>query len=397
MMKCPNCGNEIEENKNFCTNCGTKLELNKKINLSLKKIIIIIAVVLVILFIISIVVYMSNNSKPVVGNKKVSQNTVSNNSINTNSSNNTSNISYKNIDNTEIPIPNGFYYVGGTVNTGIVISDNKNDLNAGTDTDLLGNQFVWIPCTIEQFVRKDWGKQTKMNGSIYQGFASIYDDEDTEEFKNLKESISKYQGFYIGRYETSCKVNENNIVNTSLKAESKKSIYPKTTSPNFKQGTSVKNYQTGALWTSIKYDDAVKYSKNMYNNSSSVYSHLPYGTEWDRIMQWLIDTNSKTYEQIVNDSTSWGTYHKNDLSYNSGTYTSEPNNTGENSNAISNNIYDLAGNLAEWTQEIMPYGRVSRGGNYMLTGDMAPACYRAFNGEETSSGDTGFRVALFIK
>lgn len=47
------------------------------------------------------------------------------------------------------PIPDNFYYVGGTLETGIVISDNKNDENKGTDyqstLSLKGNQFVWIP------------------------------------------------------------------------------------------------------------------------------------------------------------------------------------------------------------------------------------------------------------
>ena len=87
---------------------------------------------------------------------------------------------------------------------------------------------------------------------------------------------------------------------------------------------------------------------------------------------------------------------KNDLTYHSGSYTSTPNNTGENINAISNNIFDLAGNLNEWTQETLINTKVVRGGNYMLEGNGAPACYRSYIGISTS-GDTGFRVALFIK
>ena len=51
-----------------------------------------------------------------------------------------------------VKIPTGFYYVGGTKASGIVISDNKNDKNKYRNqkvvgTDLLGNQYVWIPCT----------------------------------------------------------------------------------------------------------------------------------------------------------------------------------------------------------------------------------------------------------
>ena len=47
------------------------------------------------------------------------------------------------------PIPDNFYYVGGTLETGVVISDNKDDENKGIDYQstllLKGNQFVWIP------------------------------------------------------------------------------------------------------------------------------------------------------------------------------------------------------------------------------------------------------------
>lgn len=49
----------------------------------------------------------------------------------------------------QVPIPKGFYYVGGTVEEGLVISDSSADENKGTDHEvaktLVGNQFVWIP------------------------------------------------------------------------------------------------------------------------------------------------------------------------------------------------------------------------------------------------------------
>ena len=49
----------------------------------------------------------------------------------------------------KIKIPNGFYYVGGDIETGVVISDNKNDEFKGTEHEkinkLKGNQFVWVP------------------------------------------------------------------------------------------------------------------------------------------------------------------------------------------------------------------------------------------------------------
>ncbi len=66
-----------------------------------------------------------------------------------------------------IPVPIGFYYVGGKINQGVVISDNEADrYEAGVDkttheyaTKLKGNQFVWIPCKIEDYKKIDWRKR----------------------------------------------------------------------------------------------------------------------------------------------------------------------------------------------------------------------------------------------
>lgn len=51
----------------------------------------------------------------------------------------------KNINAKAVSIPKGLYLVGGTVNTGLVISDNQNDENKGENYEnLQGNQYVWI-------------------------------------------------------------------------------------------------------------------------------------------------------------------------------------------------------------------------------------------------------------
>ena len=63
-----------------------------------------------------------------------------------------------------VAIPNEFYYVGGKINEGVVISDNEADkYEAGIDkttheyaTKLKGNQFVWIPCKLEEYKKINW-------------------------------------------------------------------------------------------------------------------------------------------------------------------------------------------------------------------------------------------------
>ena len=71
-----------------------------------------------------------------------------------------------------VPIPNGFYYVGGRINEGVVISDNAEDrYEEGVDkttheyaTKLKGNQFVWIPCKLEEYKKINWRKGKRKMG-----------------------------------------------------------------------------------------------------------------------------------------------------------------------------------------------------------------------------------------
>ena len=78
------------------------------------------------------------------------------------------------------PVPKGFWYVGGNLDTGIIISDNEADKFDGkTDkttweytTSLVGNQFVWIPCTESEYHKTDWGssyQNANWDTTTYQG------------------------------------------------------------------------------------------------------------------------------------------------------------------------------------------------------------------------------------
>ena len=66
-----------------------------------------------------------------------------------------------------IPVPKNFYYVGGNLDNGVIISDAPADAYDGTTdkttweytTSLVGNQFVWIPCTEDEYHKTDWGSQ----------------------------------------------------------------------------------------------------------------------------------------------------------------------------------------------------------------------------------------------
>ena len=63
-----------------------------------------------------------------------------------------------------VPIPGGFYFVGGTKSTGVVISDSSSDEGKGVDADLVGNQFVWVPVDQNQILTLDVKSEEDITG-----------------------------------------------------------------------------------------------------------------------------------------------------------------------------------------------------------------------------------------
>ena len=85
-----------------------------------------------------------------------------------------------------------------------------------------------------------------------------------------------------------------------------------------------------------------------------------WGIQWDETLKWLIDTGEKTYAKIASNSTSWGSCYDNSFTCYTNTskstatkvlhsYTIIPSGAYEGANA--NNVYDLAGNVLDLTQE----------------------------------------------
>ena len=130
-----------------------------------------------------------------------------------------------------------------------------------------------------------------------------------------------------------------------------------------------------------------------------------WGTQWDRTLEWLNDTGMD-WDKIASNSGSWGNYYDvtftyktseegNEQTKQSNTSTLVPTGSSEYNKA--NNIYDLAGNLYEWTQEA--YGTVSRvyrGGFYYDNGSDGPARYRYYNNPNNTLDNRGSRPTLYI-
>ena len=279
-----------------------------------------------------------------------------------------------------VKIPDGFYYVGGTKEEGIVISDNIEDMNEGTSYEvaktLQGNQFVWVPVENDtDFQRYAGYEDSKLQdiSSYTEPYANGYENEEVE-YNEMKKSVLKYNGFYVGRYEAS---------NNGGKAESKqgKQVWNK-----IAWGTSMSDIgTTGAVYKSQQmYSDKEKYG---------VTSNLIYGVQWDAIMQWIDpeykNEDGKLYEKnsFVANSTDKGNY--------SGSVAAL---TGSNENYVVKNIYDLAGNVCEWTAEANTTGnRVIRGGDYSVQASKSPVSSRGYDSANNAShANYGFRVALYL-
>ena len=94
------------------------------------------------------------------------------------------------------------------------------------------------------------------------------------------------------------------------------------------------------------------------------------------------------------DSTSWGVY--DDSTFVKEEAYKKLVETGEYKETKSNNIYDLAGNVREWsTETILGTSNVARGGYcYAASGVHSPASNRSSTTE--AFRNLGFRIALYL-
>ena len=321
----------------------------------------------------------------------------------------------------DVPIPDGFYYVGGEENTGLIISDSPDDANKGVDyhtTSFKGNQFVWVPvehpenyfidetATLNtnatgteeenQVTTNVYSNLTKRNGDQSEFTVGIPGVEETEEgdyvirepdvlsyydteeqyyktilnfdskkvmaesfvaeYKAMSDSIKKYKGFYIGRYELS----------GSVEAPTEKA---------------------GASLISQNWYDSYKACKNVVTGKENVKSTMIYGVQWDATMEWLKATKFQDDPSKVDtDSSSWGNYS-----------TGSKIDTGSNTTYEANGIFDLAGNCFEWTQEAFSaYYRMLRGGYYNDSGSNGPASDRGAHSPNDSNSYYSSRATLYM-
>ena len=335
---------------------------------------------------------------------------------------------------------NTFTKKEGTIDTGLVIQDAS------------GNEYVWVvvPRTTAVYATTGLGKTTftdadytsiendlKEYTKTYRGSTSFitdtwYADDKNEgwlsetEYKTLKNSMLKsvYEngGFYVGRYEAGIGTNRTSI---ESKVDGK---YPvPTTAPVSKADA--------YPYTWVTRTQAQNLASNV--NSGTKTSSLMFGVQWDLVLAFMHNKGNIEDSTLTSNSTTIGNYYNSTFDLNRGKYAQcgQLGNTWKNfdsaldSIVVSNettgkmkkteqnsyqngillttggteqskvmNIYDIAGNVYEWTLEKTPNTYepcVTRGGLFNDTGSYRPAAEHGGSSSGHSFYSIGFRVSIF--
>ena len=255
------------------------------------------------------------------------------------------------------------------------VSENKDEQTVDTGLVVIGangSEFVWIPTTETSLAVRDFGSY--FSGGTINGY---YDETELELYRDMVKSTELYGGFYMGRFEASLDKDENDNIPASKR---------------------ITGDSSNRIWVRFSPQDTALVCQKLYTDNDTVQGFFPWGINYDTVLQWIIDTGNRTAEEVSKDSSDWGNYSNNSFALGA-----DGNTTGKWEETKSNNIYDLAGNNWEWTQERYGSGSyVMRSGGYNLMGGACPGySYPAAIRDPLPGNDhhpnVTFRAALYVK
>ena len=335
---------------------------------------------------------------------------------------------------------NTFTKKEGTIDTGLVIQDAS------------GNEYVWVVVPRTTAVYKTTGlgktaftdadytsieKDLKDYTSTYvttSGYSDTYvaDDKnvgwfaDATAYNNLKNNMLKsvYEngGFYVGRYEAGIAENRTSKGPTNSDGKytiaempapvSKADAYPYTyvtrtqaqnLASNVNSGTKTSSLMFGVQWDLVlafMHNKGNIADNTLTSNSTTIGNYRDSVFQLSQTGQYTVCSNyslSSTWNPSTTSTTNFVDSSRNKIAQSSdGNGILVTTGTSETNKVM--NIYDIAGNVYEWTLE--KTSRTSspcayRGGNFYNTGSNIPAAYRLSISTAHSDYDLGFRVSLF--
>ena len=345
-----------------------------------------------------------------------------------------------------LPSDDFHYDTSTSVDTGLVIKDAN------------GNEYVWVvvpkslynnvaynsnnakkPSSSTDYANIEYCLQqytvTYRNGTSF--FDVYYADDknvgwfaDATAYNNLKNSMLKsvYEngGFYVGRYEAGIET-----TGTNRTSNTDKNSDGKYTMPSTAPVTKADAYP----YTCVTRTQAQNLASNV--NSGTKTSSLMFGVQWDLVLAFMHNKGNIEDSTLTSNSTTIGNYYNSTFDLDRGKYAQfgQLGNTWKNfdsaldSIVVSNettgkmkkteqnsyqngillttggteqskvmNIYDIAGNVCEWTLEKTSntYDQcVARGGLFNDTGSYRPAADHDGNSSGHSFYSIGFRVSIF--